>query len=335
MKIYEWNIHMSATIPSNNGYCLKPWVIEEITKEGPDCFVLTEFVVSTGIDYYFQVMRERGYHWFISSSTKTNGILIGFKEEAFDFKDLFGDYSKPSILTNQILVEKYLYKYLDQNINQPLKKVIEDHQLLTDQTLVDKNIYQPLRNVIKNNELLSIDLPDFYEVRVRWKDTPLSFIGVRIKSQNKSDDEAFKTNQFRFLDNYLSGLANNNQKYICVGDMNAWWTKSGWQKEDNHTLKETAKQSVLLTPEYNNPEKEWWSYVLEDKKTGKPKPAQLDHMITNLLTCNNSDNKKIKSIEYDWKFINSLRYPVGIKADSLYKPVGCPDHAILKVELDI
>ena len=306
MKIYEWNIHMSATIPSNNGYCLKPWVIEEITKEGPDCFVLTEFVVSTGIEHYFEVMRKRGYHWFISSSTKTNGILIGLKEEPFDFKDTFDDYSKPSVLTEQILVDKYL------------------DQLLKN----EKSIKEEL-------ESLSVDLPDFYEVRVKWKDAPLSFIGVRIrKSQNKSDDSDFKTNQFRFLDNYLSGLANNNQKYICIGDMNAYWRRrSGediWQKEANHTLNETAKRSVLLTPE-NDSSQEQWSYVFDDntKKT-------LDHMITNLIDCSNdSDNKKIKSKDYDWGFINSLRYPAGITAGSSYKPAGLPDHAILKVELDI
>ena len=32
MKIYEWNIGMS-TIPSNNGYNLLPWVIDEILNE--------------------------------------------------------------------------------------------------------------------------------------------------------------------------------------------------------------------------------------------------------------------------------------------------------------
>ena len=33
MKIDEWNIGMSATIPSNNGYNLLPWVIDEILDE--------------------------------------------------------------------------------------------------------------------------------------------------------------------------------------------------------------------------------------------------------------------------------------------------------------
>lgn len=33
MKIYEWNIGMSATISSNNGYNLLPWVIDEILDE--------------------------------------------------------------------------------------------------------------------------------------------------------------------------------------------------------------------------------------------------------------------------------------------------------------
>ena len=46
MKIYEWNIGMAATIPSNQGYILMPWVIDEIIKDNPDCIVLTEFVIS-------------------------------------------------------------------------------------------------------------------------------------------------------------------------------------------------------------------------------------------------------------------------------------------------
>lgn len=80
MKTYEWNIGMAATIPSNNGYNLKSWVIEEIIKDQPDIIVLTEFVVSRGIDYFFEVLEKNNYHWFISSSTKQNGILIALKE---------------------------------------------------------------------------------------------------------------------------------------------------------------------------------------------------------------------------------------------------------------
>ena len=89
MKIFEWNIGMAATIPSNQGYNLLPWIIDEIIKEEPDGIILTEFVVSKGIDYYIRELEENNYHWFISSNTKSNGILIALKSTSFIFKDTF------------------------------------------------------------------------------------------------------------------------------------------------------------------------------------------------------------------------------------------------------
>lgn len=96
MKIFEWNIGMAATIPSNQGYNLLPWIIDEIIKEEPDGIILTEFVVSKGIDYYIRELEKNNYHWFISSNTKSNGILIALKSASFIFKDTF-DYSKSTI----------------------------------------------------------------------------------------------------------------------------------------------------------------------------------------------------------------------------------------------
>lgn len=103
MKIFEWNIGMAATVPSNQGYILMPWVIDEIMKNSPDCIVLTEFVVSKGIDYYFDELEKNKYHWFISATTKSNGILIALKEDTFEFEDTF-DYEKASIhIGNEVL----------------------------------------------------------------------------------------------------------------------------------------------------------------------------------------------------------------------------------------
>ena len=93
---------MAATIPSNNGYNLKSCVIEEIIKDQPDIIVLTEFVVSRGIDYYFEVLEKNNYHWFISSSTKQNGILIALKESEFGFDDTF-NYEIDSINNSEML----------------------------------------------------------------------------------------------------------------------------------------------------------------------------------------------------------------------------------------
>ena len=83
-------------------------------------------------------------------------------------------------------------------------------------------------------------------------------------------------------------------------------------------LPNTAKSYSLYTPPYP----EQYSYIMP-----RGKKVQLDHLITNIK------NKKIK-VEYDWSFINDLRYKSGIRADSERKIKGLPDHAILKVDIE-
>lgn len=104
MKIYEWNIGMAATIPSNKGYQLLSWVIDEIVKDEPDCIVLTEFVVSKGIDHFLDVLEKKNYQWFISSITKCNGILIALRMDSFSFNDTFNYYKDTVKNGNDILI---------------------------------------------------------------------------------------------------------------------------------------------------------------------------------------------------------------------------------------
>lgn len=94
MKIYEWNIGMAATFGCNNGYPIQPWIIDEITKEEPECFVLTEFVVSKGWDKMQEDLEKKRYKWFLSGTSGQNGVLIAFKNNrnidlsyAFNYKD--------------------------------------------------------------------------------------------------------------------------------------------------------------------------------------------------------------------------------------------------------
>ena len=171
MKIYEWNIGMAAAIPSNNHFLLKKWVIDEVIREEPDCIVLTEFVIAKGIDYYLDQLEEKGYHWFISNSTKENGILIALKKESFSFDNTF-DYSKDSVLKG----------------NQVLKS----------------------NQVLKGNQVLfGTNIPDFYEIRVTYHNIPLSIIGVRIKVSLRNNEILYKQNQFDALDSYLSKLTHD------------------------------------------------------------------------------------------------------------------------------
>ncbi len=263
MKIYEWNIGMAATIPSNNGYSLKRWIIDEIIKDKPDGIVLTEFVVSIGIDYFFEVLEKNNYHWFISSSTKQNGILIALKASTFKFINTF-DY-----------------------------KV----------------------NGINNNEILKGDsLPDFYEIQVEYCGQKLSIIGVRIRKDLSYSNPKYCEFQFETLDSYLSSL---NHDVICIGDFNVYWG-SNWNPKRNYMLPKIAGNYSLHTPLYP----EQYSYVMPNGKK-----VQLDHLITNI-------NKKSIKIEYYWNFINTVRYKIGIQAESKKKICGLPDHAILKVEIE-
>ena len=123
MKIYEWNIGMAAAIPSNNRYKLLDWVIDEIIKGNPDCIVLTEFVVAKGIDYYIDVLEKNKCHWFISSVTKSNGILIALKSSSFNFDDTF-DYSKITVKNgNDVLIGNDLPDFYEIKVtwnNKPL-----------------------------------------------------------------------------------------------------------------------------------------------------------------------------------------------------------------------
>lgn len=254
---------MAATIPCNNGYTLLPWVIDEILNEKPDCIVLTEFVVSKGFDYYIDKLDRNGYKWFVSSTTKSNGILIALSSSSFDFYETF-DYTKYTVKTSS--------------------------------------------DVLSGNEL-----PDLYEIQVIWNERPLSIIAVRIKVDIKNKNAKYKQNQFMALDDYLS---KQNHDVLCIGDYNAFWGNL-WSTSQNTTLNKTMNKGYSLhTPSYGKGD--WYSFVQSNGDKN-----QLDHLITNIK------NKSI-TVNYDWSFINSSRYPSNIAADTANKPNGLPDHAIIK-----
>ena len=51
--------------------------------------MLTEFVIAKGFDYYISKLEENGYQWFVSTTTKFNGILIALKSKTFNFDETF------------------------------------------------------------------------------------------------------------------------------------------------------------------------------------------------------------------------------------------------------
>lgn len=267
MKVCAWNIGMAATIPSNHGYKLLDWVIDEIVREQPDCIVLTEFVAARGIEHYFDVLEKNHYHWFLSTATKNNGILIALKSCSFNFEDTF-DYNKFTVKNG-------------------------------------------------NDVLKGKDLPNFYEIKVNWNNKPLSIIGVRIKCDITKTKEDYQTKQFEALDDYLSEQKHN---VICVGDFNAFWADR-WNKTSNTKLPKTAKNGYHIhTPRYNSNRIDGYSYIMPDGIK-----VQLDHLLTNI-------DQNI-TVEYDWGFLKHAGYN-NVTAESVNKPKGMPDHAILKATID-
>lgn len=103
--IVEWNVRGAASLPWNNNYEIKGWVVDEILKDSPMCIILTEFVISKGWDYLQSELEKKKYIWFVTSSTAGNGILIAInKNTRIDYTDIC-NYNPPGyVLNNEILL---------------------------------------------------------------------------------------------------------------------------------------------------------------------------------------------------------------------------------------
>ena len=180
--------------------------------------------------------------------------------------------------------------------------------------------YKDMEHTFKSSQIFGVtEVPDFAEVRFIVGKEDVSIIGVRIKKDIKKEDPHYTIRQFICLDDYLSSL---KHKVICVGDFNAYWA-GNWKKEENYTLPKTAKSYDIYTPPYRGCE-DWFSYVKSDGS--KEIKMQLDHLITNCKAENSS---------YDWSFIKKSNGYVAVDKFSHNKPVGLPDHAIFRVNIDI
>lgn len=103
--VVEWNIRGAASLPWNNNYEIKKWVVDEILKDSPMCVVLTEFVVSKGWDYLQSELERKEYIWFVTSTTAGNGILIAIsKKSGFDYSDICNYNPSGYVFNNEILL---------------------------------------------------------------------------------------------------------------------------------------------------------------------------------------------------------------------------------------
>lgn len=168
--------------------------------------------------------------------------------------------------------------------------------------------------MIKSEALAGTNLPDFYEIQVKWNKRILSIIGARIKVRLETEGKkAFTKDQFDALDEYLNNISHD---VICIGDFNAFWGNR-WNTNENTTLPNVSNKYYLFTPKYKKDD--WWSYVQPNGSK-----VQLDHMITNI-------NLAHVDVVYDWSFISNPMYGSNIKKETPNKIKGLPDHAILKV----
>lgn len=155
-------------------------------------------------------------------------------------------------------------------------------------------------------------IPNFYEVKIQVNGKPLSIVGVRIIEDNKEE-------QFLVLDEYLKTIDN----LICAGDFNAFWysKENGWLwGKENMKLYETAKSGKeLYTPPYNH--EDGFSYVHKDGTK-----AGIDHVISNF---------EKTYVEYYWYFLTDEHGYEGYTKNSIKKPIGIPNHAILNAKVKI
>ena len=86
MKIINWNIKGAASLGWNNCYKIGNQIVDKIMFQNADVIVLTEFVISFGIDYLLEKLDKQGYIWFITNQSAKNGILIAIKKELVNVK---------------------------------------------------------------------------------------------------------------------------------------------------------------------------------------------------------------------------------------------------------
>lgn len=96
LKVMTWNIGGAAS-PGwfNYNRKIENKVVDKIIEQKADIIIITEFVVTMGVDYLFKQLQDNQYIWFLSSRTGKNGILI--------------------VINNNLLVNEVLKKQLYKN----------------------------------------------------------------------------------------------------------------------------------------------------------------------------------------------------------------------------
>lgn len=93
LKIMTWNIKGGASLGWENSQ-QKIKSLEGIVKKifslkaEADIIVLTEFIITKGVEYLFEKFQIKGYIWFQTTRTGKNGVLIAIKKKLVNYNEL-------------------------------------------------------------------------------------------------------------------------------------------------------------------------------------------------------------------------------------------------------
>ncbi len=88
LKIMAWNIKGGASLGwENSQQKIKKDIVNKIIHLEADIIVLTEFIITIGVDYLFEKLQEKGYIWFQTNRTGKNGVLIAINKELVDYNE--------------------------------------------------------------------------------------------------------------------------------------------------------------------------------------------------------------------------------------------------------
>lgn len=84
LKIMTWNIRGGAALGWGTGQQeITLGTVNNVLGQEADIIVLTEFIITIGVDYLLKQLQEK-YIWFQASRTGKNGILIAINKELVD-----------------------------------------------------------------------------------------------------------------------------------------------------------------------------------------------------------------------------------------------------------
>lgn len=83
MHILEWNINQATNISNKN--LIPGFVVDEIIKNNPDIFILTEFAKTRNYEDIVSQFKDNGYDFEITNNItcKQNEVLIAWKSDKF------------------------------------------------------------------------------------------------------------------------------------------------------------------------------------------------------------------------------------------------------------